>query len=100
MLGIPLAAMMALAPAFLLLAPTAIAVTGTKVTASIPHSATTGAKLKVTGTVAQVVRFCEPGPCGDYDEPYAGRVLTARWSWPASASRWRAAGEFRSAVTL
>lgn len=64
----------------------AIAVTGTKVTASIPRAATTGAKLKVTGTVVQVVRFCDPGPCGHNDEPDAGRVLTLQARTDAGAA--------------
>ena len=63
-----------------------IEVTGSKVTASIPRSATTGAKLKVTGEATRIKRACDPGPCWHYDEPDAGRVLTLQAHTGAGAA--------------
>ena len=63
-------------PGFWSYSAATVAVTGSKVTASIPRSATVGAKLKVTGKATQILRACDPGPCWHYDEPDAGRVLT------------------------
>jgi hypothetical protein len=84
-----------------------IAVTGSKLTASIPHSATAGGKLTVTGTATRVERYCDPGPCGHRDVPDTGRVLTlqsrtgedAAWETVATTTA-TAKGAFTFSVTF
>ena len=51
-------------------------VTTLKLTASVPHSARAGDRLKVTGQAIRAHRACDPGPCFPIDRPDEGRVLT------------------------
>jgi hypothetical protein len=85
----------------------AVEVAGTEVNASFPRSATIGAALRVTGTVTQLHRACDPGPCWAMSGPDAGRVVTlqsraragAAWATVATAKT-TSKGVFRFLITF
>ncbi|XVU24108.1 hypothetical protein ACQPZJ_43870 [Actinoplanes sp. CA-054009] len=50
-------------------------VDGTRLTATIPKKAATGAKVTVTGKAFQLTRACDPGVCWAQENEGAGRLL-------------------------
>ena len=84
-----------------------VEVRSSRVTASIPHTATTGGKLTVTGTAFQGRRACDPGPCWTEEDVDSGRLVRlesrtgAGAAWQTVASTHAAAdGKFTFRVTF